>query len=137
MVDAERLRRILQGVADDLAILREYADQEEQTLLEDQKALGHIKYLFVTAIGRCADAAHHVCASEGWGPPESSASAMDVLARHGALPEGLRLPMRATVGFRNVLVHEYAEVDDSRVTAALRDLHDLERFIAAIAPLAK
>ncbi|CAN5385060.1 hypothetical protein BH24ACT12_BH24ACT12_13970 [soil metagenome] len=37
--------------------------------------------------------------------------------------------MRRAVGFRNVLVHEYVEVDDSVVIARLMDLADVEAFV--------
>ncbi len=40
--------------------------------------------------------------------------------------------MRRAVGFRNVLVHEYVDVDDSVVLARLEDLSDLRRFVAEV-----
>jgi uncharacterized protein YutE (UPF0331/DUF86 family) len=38
-------------------------------------------------------------------------------------------------GFRNVLVHEYVELDYDRVLDALDQLEPVERFIAAVAAL--
>jgi uncharacterized protein with HEPN domain len=35
-------------------------------------------------------------------------------------------------GFRNVLVHEYVEVDDSVVLARLTDPSNLDEFVAAV-----
>lgn len=40
--------------------------------------------------------------------------------------------LAGAVGFRNVLVHEYAVVDDHRVFAALADLDDLRALIRAV-----
>ncbi|WP_232425396.1 HepT-like ribonuclease domain-containing protein [Pseudofrankia inefficax] len=37
------------------------------------------------------------------------------------------------VGFRNVLVHDYIQVDDDIVTGRLKDLGDLEDFVRSIA----
>lgn len=136
MVDAERLRRILQRVTDDVAVLRTYAGAPG-TVLGDPARLGHVKYLFVTAIEGCIDAAQHVCSSEGWGPPGSNADTMLVLARHDAIPKEVGERMREAVGFRNVLVHGYARVDDERVVATLRELGDIEAFVAALAGLAE
>lgn len=136
MVDAERLRRILQRVSDDLAVLRGYRDAPTEALLADAPRMGHVKYLFVTAIEGCIDAAHHVCAAEGWGPPDSNADAMQVLARHGALHEALADTMSASVRFRNLLVHAYARVDDARVVENLARLGDLEAYVGALARLA-
>lgn len=69
-------------MSDDLAVLGGYAEADPAWVRGDPARLGHVKYLFVTAIEGCIDAAHHVCASEGWGPPESNADAFVVLARH-------------------------------------------------------
>lgn len=40
--------------------------------------------------------------------------------------------MRRAAGFRNVLVHAYAAVDDDVVLARLADPGDLRRFVAAV-----
>ncbi|MHB8510542.1 MAG: type VII toxin-antitoxin system HepT family RNase toxin [Actinomycetota bacterium] len=136
MVDAERLRRILQRVSEDISVLREYAARDVAALHSNAAQLGHAKYLFVTAIEGCIDAAHHVCASEGWGPPETNADTMDVLAQHNVLDQDLANSMVAAVRFRNVLVHGYAKVDDDRVIETLKSIGDLEAFVASLAQLA-
>jgi len=41
------------------------------------------------------------------------------------------------VGFRNVLVHQYAEVDDDRVVANLELSVDLDRFVHQLARWAR
>ncbi len=41
--------------------------------------------------------------------------------------------MRLADGFRNVLAHEYVEVDDSVVLARLHDLSSLDEFVREIA----
>ncbi len=43
------------------------------------------------------------------------------------------LSLRKAVGFRNVLVHEYADVEDRIVTERLADLSDLREFSEVIA----
>lgn len=135
MVDPERLRRTLQRVADDLAVLRRYAEGDRGEVLSDAARLGHVKYLFVTCIEGCIDAAQHVCASEGWGPPDTNADAMAVLARHGALDADLATSMADAVRFRNLLVHRYASIDDERVVAHLDEVTDLDTYVAELAKL--
>lgn len=127
MVDEGRVARLLRGVDERITRL---ADQRTvaATRRGDPLSLDGIKYLFVTAIEGCIDAAHHVAASERWGAADTNAAVFPLLARHGVLTEetGRRLAM--AVGFRNVLVHQYAEVDDDRVVAALDELADLRAF---------
>ncbi len=51
--------------------------------------LDAVKYLFVVTIEGCIDAAQHVCASEGWGPPSSNTEVMAVLSDHDVLDRDL------------------------------------------------
>jgi uncharacterized protein YutE (UPF0331/DUF86 family) len=135
MVDPQRLSRVLTRVRQDLAVLRRYADHDRAELLGDDARMGHVKYLFVTLVEGCIDAAQHICASDGLGPPDTNADAMLVLARNGLLPAELAATMADAVRFRNVLVHLYAEVDDARVADNLSLLDEVERFVAALTAL--
>lgn len=135
MVDEERLARVLRRIGDDLAVLRGYASREPSEVAADAARLGHVKYLFVTMIEGCVDAAHHVLASEGWGPASTNADAVRTLARHGVLDAGRAEQVARAVGFRNILVHGYADVDDRQVLAALGRLDDIGAYVAALARL--
>jgi len=43
--------------------------------------------------------------------------------------------IRQAVGFRNVLVHEYVQVDDTVVVARIEELADIDAFIREMAAL--
>lgn len=92
-----------------------------------------VKYTFVTAIEACVDVAQHICASEGWGPPRDNGDALTLLGAHRVLDGDLATRLRQAVGFRNVVVHKYVQVDDRVVTARLADPSDLTEFVAAVA----
>ena len=132
MVDPVRVAPLLRAATDDLAVLRAEAGAGERRR-RDPLWLRGVKYAFVTMIEACVDIAQHVCAAEGWGPPANNGDAMRVLGRHGVLDPDLADRMRQAVGFRNVLVHEYVEVDDAVVVTRLNDLADVEAFVAAVA----
>lgn len=48
-----------------------------------------------------------------------------------------RVATKGVLLFRNLLVHQYAVIDDRRVIALLARLEDLESFVAAVAALAE
>jgi len=133
VVDERRVRRLLQRVGTDLAYLTERARGDRAALRADLERLAALKYHFVTAIEGCLNVAQHLCASEGWGPPASNADAMRILGRHGVLSPDLAESMARAVGFRNVLVHGYIEVDDDRVVAQLDRVAELEAFSRTVA----
>jgi uncharacterized protein YutE (UPF0331/DUF86 family) len=132
VVDPVRLARLLQRLGEQLAILRDRAAEDRAALRADEARLSGTKYRFVTALEAVLDVAHHLLASQLWGPPEDPADAVRLLARHGVLDADLADRLARAIGFRNVLVHGYAEVDDDRVTAHLDDLDDLQGFIDEI-----
>ncbi|MCW4354224.1 DUF86 domain-containing protein [Hoyosella sp. YIM 151337] len=131
MVDEKRILRLLRSVTDDISVLQAEAAADSHRR-SDALWLRGIKYTFITAIEACVDAGQHICASEGWGPPADNGDVMRLLHTHGVLAEPTARAMRMAVGFRNVLVHEYVEVDDEIVLRRLTDLGDLRRFVEEI-----
>lgn len=131
MVDAERLSRVLARVSADVADLRSSARGGDP--LTDPVLLRAIKYGFVTAIEGCTRAAQHVVSSEGLGMPQSNADAIRLLGAEGILDPEISEAVARAVGFRNILVHQYAEVDDSIVVANLDLLGDLDDFVTQLA----
>lgn len=133
MVDERRVRLLLQRIGEDLAYLKSRADLERDAIRADVDRLAALKYFLLTAIEGCLGVAQHLCASEGWGPPPDNAHAMCLLAGHGVLTDGLATSMASAVRLRNLLVHEYARVDDDRVAAYLDRVEDLEEFVVSVA----
>lgn len=131
MVDAERLGRLVDRVRADVARLVALAETHD--LVADPVALDAAKYGFVTSIEGCVRAAQHVIASEGLGMPQTNADAVRLLGSAGVVPVGVAEPVARSVGFRNLLVHGYAEVDDDRVRANVALLDDLDAFTTAVA----
>jgi uncharacterized protein YutE (UPF0331/DUF86 family) len=132
VVDKVRVLRLLRAIADDLAILQA-ASADAPQRREDPLWLRGVKYTFITCIEACVDIAQHLCASEGWGPPQDNGDAVALLGRHGVIDAGLADRLRRAVGFRNILVHEYVRVDDDVVLQRLDDPSDLEAFVQQLA----
>lgn len=87
------------------------------------------------AIQACIDIAFHLCAARGV-VPATSGEAFVHLARQGLIARGLAQRMQRAVGFRNVLVHEYTEVDWKIVMRVVgtgtRDLAAFGKAVVAI-----
>jgi uncharacterized protein YutE (UPF0331/DUF86 family) len=133
VVDKERVTRLLSRVRADTRELRTFADADRKDLLSDRTAMGAVKYLFLTAIEGCARVAHHLIASEGWGAPDTNAAAFQQLSDRGVVTATVGAALADAARFRNVLVHQYAEVDDNRVVTHLDELDDLDEFVTEVA----
>ncbi|HEV8674770.1 MAG TPA: DUF86 domain-containing protein [Methylomirabilota bacterium] len=123
---------ILRKLADLDLYLRQVAEYRAVSLEDyrgDWKTQRIVERTLQMAIELCVDVANHVIADQGLRVPATYAEAFDVLAEAGMLPGPERDAMVRMVGFRNVIVHEYARVEAEIVVRILRQhLDDLARF---------
>ena len=132
MVDERRLARLLQRVTNELSYLQARAGEDRAALRADTERLSGLKYRFVTTIEGIINVAQHLCASEGWGPPTDNGDAVRLAGAHGVVDKELADRLVAAVGFRNLLVHQYADIDDARVVAFLDRIGDLGAFVTEV-----
>ena len=130
-VDETRVLRLLRGMESTLVDLdlESAADSQRRA---DPLWLPGVKYLLQTSIEACIDVAQHLCATEGWGPPQDNGDAMRLLGERQVITAELAINMRMAVGFRNVLVHEYVEVEDSIVFQRVQDHSHLRDFARSV-----
>lgn len=84
------------------------------------------------AIQSCIDIAYHLCGAHGR-VPTTAADAIAQLVQLHLIERGLAQRLQRAVGFRNVLVHEYTEVDWKVVMRVIRtDARDLAAFGKAV-----
>ncbi len=84
------------------------------------------------AIQSCIDIAAHICAVHQV-VPASAGEAFEGVKKLGAINSSLTSSMKRASGFRNILAHEYAEIDWTLVMRVMRtDLKDLKSFGRAI-----
>ncbi|MGH2729531.1 MAG: type VII toxin-antitoxin system HepT family RNase toxin [Actinomycetota bacterium] len=81
--------------------------------LADRDPLSAAKCGLIVAIETCIDVGQHIIASERLRAPENFADVFAALGEAGMLGQEIASTLVAMVGFRNLLVHGYADVDDS------------------------
>jgi uncharacterized protein YutE (UPF0331/DUF86 family) len=134
VVDELRVRQMLDRLGAEIDALRRLGRRDGEELLHDDDLLAAVKYRFIVAIEVCIDIGRHVVASEGLRAPLDYADVFSVLAEAALLDPGAAADLRDTARFRNLLVHGYAKVDDTRVVEILRDrVDDLAAFRVALA----
>lgn len=129
MVDPRRIRHLLDRIAEEERHLRRLAKNGREGLLADHDRLHAAKYGWVVAVESAVDVGRHVIASEGLRAPDSFSEVFTILGEAGFLAEDIARAMEKAARFRNLLVHQYAEVDDGQVVDVLATrLNDLDQF---------
>ena len=72
------------------------------------------------------DLAHMVIAKYGYGLPSDYAQSFNLLARHNVIDNETAKILKKMVGFRNVSVHEYREINADIVKSIIK--HHLDDF---------
>ena len=129
MTDPELLAKKLALIETCVADLRRLARPD--VLGHDIREERFVEHTLQIAIQAALDVASHIVSDRRLGEPRTSRDLFAMLERDGWIPAPLASTLRNMVGFRNVLVHGYDEVD----LAIVRDVleHRLEHLLAFVA----
>jgi len=131
MTDAQLVAKKLAFIETCVRELRTLADP--QRIGADVREERFVEHTLQIAIQAALDVASHIVSDGRLGEPATQSELFDLLARHGKLPGDLARTLRAMVGFRNILVHGYAQVQPEIVKDIVEHrLDDLLLFAAAI-----
>lgn len=86
------------------------------------------------AVEACLDIARRIIAIEGFRYPENNQDTFRVLVEEKIVPARLLDTLQEMARFRNLIVHDYARIDDARVYGILKQrLGDFDAYARAIA----
>lgn len=80
------------------------------------------------AVQCCIDISHRIISLEGARKPVDYYDAIVRMGELGVLPADFARHLAPLAGFRNILVHDYLDVDWDEVYRTLHRLEELERF---------
>jgi uncharacterized protein YutE (UPF0331/DUF86 family) len=133
MTDPDLLAKKLAFVESCVADLQRLAVAEN--IDSDIKERRFVEHTLQLAIQACLDAASHIVSDDRLGEPKTNQELFRLLEQAGRITKDLSLKLRAAAGFRNILVHGYADVDVNVTRDVLtHHLDDLLAFVVALRP---
>jgi uncharacterized protein YutE (UPF0331/DUF86 family) len=133
LVHRDLARTKLSYIATNLAILDRKKSVTEAEFLIDTDCQYVVLHAMQLGILAAIDLAAHIVADEGWDVPERSGDAFLTLGAKNMLDRELSERLRAMASFRNLIVHEYADVNLKAVFKIWRDsFSDLRQFAARV-----
>lgn len=132
MVDKNVIYCYLESLENSITKLRGM-DLSVEMITGDEDAQDLVDRRMQKAIETCIDIAAHIVAAEKLGPAETSASLFQLLAKQNIIPNKLAEKLEKAVGLRNILVHEYTQIDYQLAYSNLDEkLADLSQFAQKI-----
>lgn len=139
MLRVEFVQRKLQLIADDLARLMAFKDDTLEALRADDIRLAAVERMIERIVLRAVDVNEHLLAELAL--PEERSTRLNyrdtflMLAGLGVYPEDFANQIAASAGLRNLLVHDYNDVDHSilhaSIATCLRDYRDYIEHVEA------
>ncbi len=120
-IAASRLRRLEQSVKR----LTQLAEMPLGKYLADTDARVIAERHFQIAVQCLLDIGNHIVAEQGLGTPDDARGILDCLDRADVISTDLHERTRGLAGFRNVLDHDYLEIDHRTVHEQLQRISDL------------
>lgn len=128
MVDPERVRDRLARLDRLLALLETVVAEGRQPYEDDLRTRLQAERALQLAIQICIDIGAHLIAEEGLDAPSDYRGVFRSLEAAQIVDAGLAARLGEAAGLRNLLVHGYADLDDSMVWQSLGRLDDLRAF---------
>ena len=133
MVDKNMVLRKLSTIDEYLKQIREFSGVSIDEYKSDWKSQRIVERTLQMLIETCADIANHIISDRNMRIPTGYSDTFKVLLENNVIDENLFAVMEKMAKFRNIVVHQYEEVDAEIVIIILRKhLDDFVRFRDAI-----
>jgi uncharacterized protein YutE (UPF0331/DUF86 family) len=133
MVNAELLRKRLARLEEYLSILSHISRYSFEEFIADPERYGAAERFLQLSIESINDLGNHIISDLKLGEVNWQSDIPQLLAKNGYLSQEIQQLWIKMIGFRNVLVHEYMDVDRRLVYEVLQN--NLGEFRAIIAVL--
>jgi uncharacterized protein YutE (UPF0331/DUF86 family) len=111
-------------------------DELRHDPLTTRRSQWALRYGLMASIQIVIDLACEIVAKRSLGSPSAYRECIELLAQFGLLEHSLAETLQKMVGLRNLLVHDYDEVDINRLTPLLELLDDFKAFAARYVEIA-
>lgn len=137
MVDADSVFAKLARLDSLLGVLEGARTRGKAAVTSDVHVQLEVERALQVSIQICIDIGAHLVSELGLKPAEDYQGVFASLSAHGAIDSDLADRLGDAAGLRNLLVHDYGDIDHARLWDTLGELDDLRAFASATERLAR
>jgi len=136
MTNANVIENRISSAKKYLKILERYKKYSQPDIESDVDLRGAVERDLYLAVQSAIDLAEAVIAYRNFRKPATLSESFRILNEEGVLTAGLTDRLARMTGFRNIIAHDYGEIDYDIVYSILQDgLGDIEAFLEEISAL--
>lgn len=134
MVEATTVRKLLDTIELRLGRLQRLSRTSLDEYVRDVTLQDQVERNFEVCIQACIDLGAHILADFPKAQPDSYADVFRLLAAENIITATLSEDLQKMAGFRNLLVHGYADLVAATVHGNLARLDDIRTYVQQLAP---
>lgn len=133
MIDRKLIHRKMNLILKDLNEVKKYAALSLSEYLEDPLNEVLTERFLERIIGRMIDINYHIVTESGQPPPKDYFQSFVELGKLGILEPEFASSVAQSAGLRNRIVHDYDEIDETKVHEALQSaVQEIPLYLKAI-----
>ncbi len=133
MIDRELVESKIDIVMKNMEYLDEVKAMDKEDFLKSFEKKQATKHSLQEVIEVILDIANHMISGNGWERAETYAEMFERLYDYNVIDEDLKDRLADMARFRNLLVHRYGVIDETRLFCIIKeDLSDIHLFIEKI-----
>jgi len=133
LLNYELINNRINQIRKSLNRLKKLAELNIEYFLADQDNFAIAEHHLRRALEALFDIGRHILAKRGYGRPADYRSVIIELGRNGVIPNDFAEKIKGIAGYRNRLVHVYAEVTEEEIydiiSTKLADIEEFCKFI--------
>lgn len=137
MIDRNRLTNYISEIMNALKVLKEYSNLSKEEFLNSPLIVRDTKYCFIIASQASIDICYHLTAKLLKKVPKDYSNCFELLKELKVFNQKTLRNLAIMAKFRNLLVHHYVKVDDSKVYEKLSEINCFEEFLSQVNLLLK
>lgn len=130
MVDIEVIKQRLNQLSTSINKIERFKEISLEEFLKDDIIQDVVEYNLFIAINMMIDIATHIVVDNNMGNPETLGEAFNILNKEKYLNDEETKVYRNMIGLRNILSHEYINIDKKIIYSILKNnLIDIKKFV--------
>ncbi|MBI2436852.1 MAG: DUF86 domain-containing protein [Candidatus Magasanikbacteria bacterium] len=135
-LNPEKLQTRFEEIRNSLTEINTILKHSDAEILEDKIILAALKYQIIIILEAMGSVCIHVCAKKLQKGVTEYAQCFALLSEGNIIEEKLSVELTKMARFRNMVVHQYWKIEESKMIAYLRNnLYVVESFVESISKL--
>ena len=129
MVDYNIIVKKINSINHNMVRIVKYESVPLEDFLQNEDGKDIVTHNLFIMLQHIIDLGTHIIADENMEEPVFVSDIADILGKEGVLDKSLVKPLKSMIGLRNIIAHEYGDIDfkiiHKIVTSNIRDVHSI------------